>query len=160
VPDAQRTAPERLARLPSWLLTHVANRSHQLVLEAVGTPERRSFYAVLACLAEFGALSQIELSRRTGIDTADLVGLLRRMEDEGLVGRAPDARDRRRNMVTPTGAGGAELRRLDALLERAQEQLLEPLDGERRAALLDTLRRLLDHHSELGRPMPTQPPAD
>jgi hypothetical protein len=38
--------------------------------------------------------------------------------------------------------------------------LLEPLDGERRAALLDTLRRLLDHHSELGRPMPTQPPAD
>jgi DNA-binding MarR family transcriptional regulator len=152
VPDAApRLAPERLVRLPSWLLTHVANRSHQLVLEAVGSPERRSFYAVLACLAEFGPLSQIELSRRTGIDTADVAGLLRRMEDDELVGRAPDPRDRRRNVVTPTRAGGAELRRLDAALARAQEQLLEPLDGRQRAALVDCLQRLLDHHSDLGR---------
>jgi len=140
------TPPRRLLGLPTWLIGHLANRSHDVVLTAFGDAECRSEYAVLACVDEFGPLSQTELSRRIRMDTGDLVRLLRRLEDRNLLSRRLDGRDRRRNLVTITRAGGAELRRLDAVIERAQQRLLEPLDGAQRATLLECLQRLFDHH--------------
>lgn len=142
-------APARLASLPSWLLSLVATRSQQLVLDAVGDAERRAAYAVLTALDEFGVLSQVELSRRTGIDTADMVGLLGAMEGRGLIARTRDVEDRRRNAVALTRSGRSELRRLEAALRDAQERLLEPLDATQRKSFVDCLERLLDHHSNL-----------
>ena len=65
-------------------------------------------------------LSQVELSRRTGIDSADVVGLLRGLESRAMLVRSSDPEDRRRNVVPITGAGTRELRHLDIVVGAAR----------------------------------------
>lgn len=152
MPADSRPAPVRLAQLATWLLGHVAARAHQIVLEEFGGPERRTDYAVLACVREYGPLSQSDVSRRTGIDRADLVGIMRRLEARGAIARTSDPDDRRRHAVAITRSGAAELRRLTRAAERAQARLLEPLTADERRSFLDALQRLAAHHTALHIP--------
>ncbi len=148
----QPAVPRGLATLSTWLLGQVAARSHHLVLEAAGGPTGRTFYAVLTCLDERATASQIHISRSTGIDPGDLVSTLRAMEAAKLVRRRPDPDDPRRNLVSLTGRGRAELARLAERLSTAQERLVEPLSAEDRAAFVRCLQELVAHHTELRLP--------
>jgi DNA-binding MarR family transcriptional regulator len=133
--------PDRLRHLPTWLTAEVARRGRQLVNASLTTSgARRQHFTVLTSLSEQGPASQAELGRRLWIDRSDLHALLGELEQEGLVARVRDERDRRRNVVTLTSAGGAALGRLDQLIDAAQDSLLAPLtSGER-----SELRRLLE----------------
>lgn len=138
--------PQRLRRLPSWLINQarvVANRS---VAERFGRPGQRTDYAVLASLQEFGSLSQAEIGRRLGIDRSDIVALLNHLEDENLVTRERDPRDRRRNAISLTTTGKRRLRRMDRDVELAQDDLLKPLDEAERETLTMLLQRVVEHH--------------
>jgi DNA-binding MarR family transcriptional regulator len=57
-------------------------------------------------------LSQAELSRRIGIETASSTGVIEQLEQRGLIRRVRDPDDRRRIIVTLTAAG----RRLEGAL--------------------------------------------
>jgi DNA-binding MarR family transcriptional regulator len=132
--------PERLRGLPSWLSAEMARRGRLLVNAALAEDgARRQHFTVLTSLAEQGPASQAELGRRLSIDQSDLHALLAELEGDGLVARARDERDRRRNVVTLTRTGKAALRRLDRRIDAAQDALLEPLSSRER----DELRRLL-----------------
>lgn len=143
--------PDRLRRLPSWLLIRLYGPANRLVAAAMGEPGARADYAVLATLDQFGALSQAELGRRLAVDRSDMVALVNRLVDDGLVSRAPDPTDRRRNTITITEPGRRRLARLDDAAQRAQDELLAPLSEPRRAALLGTLQDLVDHHRDTAR---------
>lgn len=132
--------PERLRGLPSWLSAEMARRGRLLVNAALAHDGvRRQHFTVLTSLAQQGSASQAELGRRLSIDRSDLHALLAELERDGLVARARDDRDLRRNVVTLTRAGKATLARLDKRIDAAQDALLKPLSaGERRE-----LRRLL-----------------
>lgn len=104
-------------------------------------------YAVLASLHEFGPGSQATLSRRTGIYRSDMVGVLNELAGRGLVERAPDPADRRRNVITITTEGRERLRRLDKILDDLHEELLAPLLPDERDRFVQLLTRLLDHHT-------------
>lgn len=144
--------PERLWRLPSWALTHVAGASYRLVIDSLGTAGARTDYAVLAGLEEFGPVSQAALGRRLGFDGSDVVALLNDLEEDGLISRSPDERDRRRNAVRITAAGRRRLRELDDAVDQAQGALLEPLSPGERQQLTDFLHRLLERHTQFHRP--------
>lgn len=101
---------------------------------------------MLACLEEFGSLSQAEIGRRLGIDRSDIVALLNQLEDEDLVTRERDPRDQRRNAIGLTTTGKRRLRRMDRDVELAQDDLLEPLDATERQTLTTLLQRVVDHH--------------
>lgn len=135
--------PERVRRLPSWVLNHVALRANRVVASHLEHSGRRSDYAVLASLEESGPASQAELARRLAFDRGDLVGLLDRITEEGLAHREPDTSDKRRNVITVTRAGRDKLVQLDEEIEAAQEDLLGPLDPAERTVLMDLLWRLL-----------------
>ena len=135
--------PERVRRLPSWVLNHVAMRANRVVASHLEHSARRTDYAVLASLEESGPASQAELARRLAIDRGDLVGLLDRITEEGLAHREPDTSDKRRNVITVTPAGRDKLVQLDKEIEAAQEDLLGPLDPDERTLLMDLLWRLL-----------------
>lgn len=139
--------PERLYRLPSWLLNHLAGPGNRLVLSHLdpGGPQRVD-YALLSCLAEDGPHSQAELGRRIGIDRSDIVALVNGLESAGLAVRARDERDRRRNAISITAAGLRTLAAVDRRIERAQDELLAPLDAQERATLVSLMQRLVDHH--------------
>ena len=64
---------------------------------------------MLATLNELGPASQSELSSRTGIYRNDLAAVINELADRGLVERAPDPADRRRNVVTLTGPGRRQM---------------------------------------------------
>jgi DNA-binding MarR family transcriptional regulator len=143
------TTPARLRSLPSRLLTQTAMHADRLVSEGLaGADARRSHYAVLVTLQDFGPASQATLSRRTGIYRSDLVAVINELADRDLVQRAPDPADRRRNVITVTPQGRRHLRRLDKLVATLQDELLAPLTQPERAQLTRLLTRLLDYHAQ------------
>jgi DNA-binding MarR family transcriptional regulator len=149
-PSPPGDPPERLRRLPSWLFNRLAGRSNRLVGAHLDRPGRRADYAVLASLEESGPASQAELARRLAIDRGDLVGVIDRLEDDGLAVRRPDRNDRRRNAITITAAGRRILADLQHDIEAAQEELLAPLEPAQRETLVALLQTLVDHHHAAG----------
>ncbi|MEO3747310.1 MarR family winged helix-turn-helix transcriptional regulator [Plantactinospora sp. B5E13] len=139
--------------LPSWLLTQTAQHAHRLVGDAFSAVHARGYhYRLLATLETFGPASQAALGRRSGIHVSDMVATINELADRGLVERAPDPADRRRNIISLTAAGRRQLRRLEERLAECQDELLAPLSAEERQRLTELLSRLLDHHRRTGTP--------
>jgi DNA-binding MarR family transcriptional regulator len=147
-PRMSRSAPARVRTKPSWLLNQATIPANRLVAAGLaGVEARRHDYVLLASLDEAGSASQAELSRRTTIDRSDMVAAINELAERGLVERAPDPTDRRRNVVTLTTAGRRHLRRLDTLLAEVQDDLLAPLSPDERERLVHLLTRVVDHHA-------------
>ena len=129
-------------------MTRTAMHASRLVSEGFATADARGYhYRLLAALEEFGPASQAALGRRSGIDRSDVVATVNELEGGGLVERARDPEDRRRNIVTITAAGTQQLRRLDGVLAGIQDELLAPLSTDERGELARLLTRILDHHA-------------
>lgn len=143
--------PARLRRTPSRLLAMAAGHSDRLVTAGLLEADARKWhYAVLAALCEAGPASQSALSDRTGIYRSDLVAVLNELADREMVQREPDPVDRRRNVITLTKRGRAQLDRLDVVVGALQDELLAPLSAPEREQLIDLLARLVEHHSPVG----------
>jgi len=139
--------PSRLTGTPSWLMTQTATQAGRLVSERLAAAGARGYhYRLLAALEEFGPASQAALGRRGRIDRSDVVATLNELADGGLIERAMDPEDRRRNVVTITPAGAEQLWRLDGVLAGVQDELLAPLSADERGQLTWLLGRILDHH--------------
>ena len=140
--------PRRLQALPSRLLAMAAGYAQRLVGDRLATLHSRKWhYAALAALEEFGPDSQSGLSDRTGIYRSDLVATINDLTARGLVVRAPDAADRRRNAITLTDEGRRHLKRLDALIAEGEAEFLAPLSPADRAELIRLLKLIVAHHS-------------
>ena len=139
-----KDAPQRLQRLPSWLLSASALLGDRLVNEALATEGVRKYhFRVLVALSDDGPLSQADLGRRLSIDRSDMAAVVAELEQRELVARARDDRDRRRNVVTVTAGGEDALARMDAAIAAAQDDLLAPLSAPERQQLTELLTRLL-----------------
>ena len=112
-------------------------------LRAVGA--HKDHFVVLAALAELGPASQSTLSDRTRVYRSDLVSVLNELTDGGWVRRAPDATDKRRNVVSITPAGERRLDELDAILEEVNDQVMAPLSPDDRTELFRLLERVNAH---------------
>ncbi|MGC7095143.1 MarR family winged helix-turn-helix transcriptional regulator [Amycolatopsis lurida] len=140
--------PARWKSLPSWLLTQTGQHAHRLVADGFAAAGARGYhYRLLATLEEFGPASQAALGRRSGIHVSDMVATINELAERGLVERAPDPADRRRNTISLTTAGKRHLRRLEKHLADRQDDLLAPLLPDERARLTALLSKLLDHHN-------------
>jgi MarR family transcriptional regulator, lower aerobic nicotinate degradation pathway regulator len=141
--------PQRVRRMPSWLLGQASHRAQTLVSETLGQEGmRRQHFTVLTSLAEQGEASQAALGRRLWIDRSDLHAIVGELEREGLIARVRDPADRRRNVVTITSAGKSTLNRLDARIDRAQRELMAPLSASERRELILLLERLISNSPE------------
>jgi len=141
--------PARLAGKPSWLLTQLAVHAHRLASERFAEAGARGYhFRVMAVLDEFGAVSQVELGRRANMDRSDVVAAVNELAEQDFVEREQDPQDRRRNLVTLTGAGSRHLRRMDRALGEVQDDLLAPLPDEDRQTLTRLLTQLLAHHHQ------------
>jgi MarR family transcriptional regulator, lower aerobic nicotinate degradation pathway regulator len=145
---ADDATPARLRDMPSWLLGQTAMHAHRLVVERLAAARARGYhYRLLAALEEFGPASQAALGRRIGIDRSYIVEAVNELANGGLVERARDPDDRRRNVVTITPAGVRQLRLLDEVLAGIQDEVFAPLSADERAQLARLLARVLDHHA-------------
>jgi len=145
VETGEHLTPARLRTLPSWLINQLAISANRLTDRALaGTGARRHHFAMLAALEEFGPLSQAELGRCTNIDRKDVAETLNALADQGYVDRSPDPADGRRNVVTLTTAGTAQLEHLSTLVADAQGELLRSCSPREREALIAQLTQILD----------------
>ncbi|WP_017606176.1 MarR family winged helix-turn-helix transcriptional regulator [Nocardiopsis alkaliphila] len=139
--------PARLVGKPSWLITQLSVHAHRLASDAFAEANARGYhYRILSSLDEFGTASQADLGRRSNMDRSDVVAAINELAEQGCVERTTDPGDRRRNLVSLTKAGEQQLGRLDRVLDKAQESLLEPLTAESRDTLVCLLSELLAHH--------------
>lgn len=95
-------------------------------------------------LARSPDVTVVELRRQLDLDAGYLSRILSGFTGRGLVVRMPSSADGRRQIVRLTDAGRDALRELDDLQTRAIEALLEPLDDERRADLVQSMQRVRD----------------
>ena len=100
-------------------------------------------FRVLAALEEHGPASQAEVSRRTGIDTSDVVAAVNDLVSTRYARRRPDQNDRRRNIVSITRAGLGALERVGRVIDAVQDEVLEPLSNAERDTLMRLLAKLL-----------------
>lgn len=145
-PPAHGPAPARIRDRPTWLISRTYARSHGLLNDgfaASGSGLRSYHYRLLAAIDEWGPASQADLSRSTGVDRSDVVGVLGDLERLGLIRRAVDPANRRRNIVTITAAGTEQLRALDNVVDEVQEQVLAPLSASERRQLTKLLRKII-----------------
>jgi DNA-binding MarR family transcriptional regulator len=141
------SAPARIADQPTWLISRAYARSNALLnagFEQQGAGLRKYHYRLLAALEESGPASQAQLGRSTSVDRSDVVAVLDELQRRGLVKRATDPNDRRRNIVSITRAGSTRLRALDEVLAGVQAELLAPLSPTDRERLTRLLRRVID----------------
>ncbi|MFI1358558.1 MarR family winged helix-turn-helix transcriptional regulator [Streptomyces sp. NPDC020898] len=129
--------------LPSWILGRAADRARTLVAAALaGEGLRMWHHVVLSAVAELGPVAQAELVRGVGLDAKDMVGVLNDLQAAGLVVRAPDPHDRRKNAVTVTAQGRRLLARCERAARKANDELLAPLTAPERELLTGLLTRV------------------
>jgi DNA-binding MarR family transcriptional regulator len=131
--------PQRLRGWPTWLLGRLHNESKREISAGLAT-ERLTMhdYAVLACVEEFPSLSQQQVCDRIGLDRADMVSIIDRLEGAGSLERERDRADRRRYSLRITPAGRAQLRRADRIIASVTDEFLSALSP----AEVETLRTL------------------
>jgi DNA-binding MarR family transcriptional regulator len=136
-------AGNRIDRAPTWLLSRANARAQAIRVDAfAGAGSSGYLSRLLASLADEGMASQVELSRRTGIDPSDVVAAINELESRRFVRRERDPHDGRRNVVTLTRAGRAELARLDGVVAEIQDRFLAPLNDTERRQLQRILTKL------------------
>ncbi|SED92835.1 DNA-binding transcriptional regulator, MarR family [Streptomyces misionensis] len=129
--------------LPSWLLGRAAARGRALVADALAAEGLKMWHhVVLSAVRDLAPVAQADLARGIALDPKDLVGILNDLQDAGLVVRAPDARDRRKNAVSLTDRGDRLLARCEHAARAANDELLAPLTAAERDRFMDLLTRI------------------
>ncbi|MCF8466132.1 MAG: MarR family transcriptional regulator [Sneathiella sp.] len=126
---------------------HLLRRAHQrasaIFQSHVGhaqiTPTQ---LAALAKLKDEGELSQNHLGRLTAMDPATIQGVTRRLIDRGLVQARSDQTDRRRMLLSLTGAGRALIDRLIPHAFDVSSDTLDPLTPEEQELIVKLLQKL------------------
>ena len=139
--------PDELRACTSFLLARVGSAIKLTAIEAF---EREGFglyqYSVLAVLGEGTKETQATIADTLKLDRGQLVGVLDGLEQTGLIERRRDQTDRRRHMVSLTPVGKKQLIKMRAIIERIEEEFLEPLDAKARAELHDALLLVAANH--------------
>jgi DNA-binding MarR family transcriptional regulator len=121
-------------------------RTARRLRQETGTDLSPSLTAALSTIERHGPLTPGEVAARERIQRPTATRVLARLEEQGLIDRMPDVRDRRSSLLTASKAGRdllAELRTRKTAFLAAR---IEDLDDEDRATLeraADILERML-----------------
>lgn len=110
----------------------------RVMLSESGISEQK--WRVIRVLEEVGPLEQTALAKEACLLLPSLTRMLQSMEEEGLLTRAPDVRDRRKSIVRITGAGRS------VLLDHSDSSaaIAAELEARYGAEKLETLLDMLD----------------
>ena len=113
------------------------------VLEDAGVGLSGMHFGALSIVDRFGPMSQQELGEYIGKDRTTIVAIVDELEREGLVERRRNPADRRAYALQVTQEGRDWLARAKPAMVKAEDGLLDGLDSEERATLMDLLQRVL-----------------
>jgi DNA-binding MarR family transcriptional regulator len=134
--------PYRLDDQVGFVLRKVSQRHTSLFAARIGEDVTPMQWAVLAKLAEKGALSQNLLGRETAMDAATVKGVVDRLTKRGLLEVAPDPNDQRLLNVSLTHAGRQLAGELTPRAQSITDETLAPLTIAERRSFLALLSKL------------------
>jgi DNA-binding MarR family transcriptional regulator len=134
-----------------WLMARLA-RSLGVMEHEVVAPFGITLrdYVVMVEVATQPGRSQLAVARSTVVDKSLMVTAVDRLENRGLLVRAPDPNDRRVRALSLTDAGHELLKKVSGAVHVAESQLLSVLPKTERRNFVDTLRRLADQATDVG----------
>src|SRR5437588_1046802 len=139
--------PEELVGSATFLLKRLGFTAKEQTLKAYEQTGLHPYHhGILTVLDERSTETQGAIADALGYDRGQLVGLLDRLEERGLVERRRDPNDRRRHSVSLTPDGYHQLERIRTVIKRLEEEFLAPLDPESREQLHALLVRVASHH--------------
>ena len=147
--------PRSLAEHMGWLMSRASHALGAALTEGL-VPLGLSLrdYTVLIA-AERAAIeglprTQLALAQAARLDKSTMVVALDALEEEGLVERRPDPKDRRARIVVPTEAGRELLARAEGVVLGVEDEVLADLGDEERRALRGLLTRLVVERRSVG----------
>ena len=124
------------------LLTRLAKQVYRRSSEELLGMDLRLLMA-LSYVRDHNGAPQQELAEALCMDANNVVLLLNDLEDLGYIARRRDPADRRRHLVELTDAGLVAMSRAERAQESIEDDVLEALDADERAALWQLLTRAL-----------------
>ncbi|SFR45335.1 MarR family winged helix-turn-helix transcriptional regulator [Litoreibacter janthinus] len=135
-----------LYALPGHLIRRLHQQSTAVFLEhtkAAGFDLTSVQFAAMSTLAKDPGLDQASLAKRIAYDRATIGGVIKRLEQKGLVRRQPDDEDRRAFKVSLTPEGDAVLAKLAPVVCALQSRILPDLSESEKASLLALMTKAL-----------------
>lgn len=143
---------EALSGQTGFLLRKVSNATFEAFSEIVAAHGLHPMhFGMLLMIDAEEPVSQLELSRRTGVDPSTMVGRMDVLDEKGLVERKRGERDRRTYEIRLSPAGRELLGVLSAEAEAHRRRFFAPLDADEQQqlhALLSKLVASLDQEVE------------
>lgn len=131
-------------------LTFVARRWRNLMneqLRAVGQSQAR--WGILYWIAVFGdTVNQTELADRIGVEQPTLGRVLRDLEAEGLIERAPGSADRRAKVIRLTAAAKPVMKQINRIAETMRARLLNGIDPKDLTVCMAVFAQILANMDE------------
>ena len=113
-----------------------------------------SHHAVLRVLVAGGPVTQQDVASRLYVHPSTIVDLIDHLEDQGMIVRERNPRDRRAYLVQVTDEGRTRLAEADATAEVLQLSLFDALDEQDRDQLRALLGKLAALPEKSGKPVP------
>jgi DNA-binding MarR family transcriptional regulator len=104
---------------------------------------RTGSFSTMALIAANPGCSQSDIARETGVDKSVVVALVDLLEARGLAERTRSTRDRRRNALTLTAAGRAQLREMHGLALEVEAPVRAALSEAEMETLIHLNRKAL-----------------
>lgn len=126
----------------------VARRLRRLSADHQGEPATFTQIIVLVRLERDGALTPTELAAQDKITTQAIAGVVRELEERGLVTRSTHVSDRRSSVISITEQGRALIRSHDqvgvAVVAEVLATSFTPVERQRLRAAIPLLNRVAD----------------
>ncbi|MCR9126193.1 MAG: homoprotocatechuate degradation operon regulator HpaR [Rhodobacteraceae bacterium] len=135
IPPTSRSLPIALLRARERVMGPIRG-----MLVDVGVTEQQ--WRVLRVLHEAGALDPTRIAERACLLLPSLTRILQKLEEKGLIARAPDPGDRRRQSIRVTQAGARLIEANLATSQALTRQIRARLGHEKYEALLELLHEL------------------
>lgn len=133
----------KLQRLIGYNLRRAEVQMRGEVARVLATDDIRTVeYSILSLVAANSEVTQKELGCALSVKRPNMVSLIDRLEQRGLIVRTVMARDRRNQILSATPAARTLLAQLDAKLDALEQRVFGPWSRGERDLLARMLRRI------------------
>ena len=143
---------EELYRRPGFMIRRMHQISVSVFLEETGKLRvTNRQWGILFLLTHRPGIDQTTVANLLGLDRSTTAMVVKNLEDDGLVSRSMDVRDRRRHSLQLTRSGKRLLSQLAAPARRAQARMLSVFTPRERALFLQLLDKFTREFNESTR---------
>jgi DNA-binding MarR family transcriptional regulator len=108
-------------------------------------------WGIMTIVSAAPGVGHIEIAEELGIDRSNVANVVDRLMRRGVLTQAVSEVDRRKKTISITDAGRKLMDAFEPKAERAQRNLLEPLNEEERQTFMALLSRVVEHNNDLSR---------